>query len=56
MIDEHGNALFRQSVPETDKTGAEQTAEAAMVLATSIANYTTGADGNGQVIAIITLH
>ncbi len=47
ILDGTENILFRQSVPETNKTGAEETAEAAMVLATSALNYTTEADLNG---------
>lgn len=47
ILDGNGNILFRQSVPETNKTGAGETAEAAMVLATSVVNYTTEADLNG---------
>ena len=45
--DGNGNILFRQSVPETNKTGAEETAEAAMTLATSALNYSTESDLNG---------
>lgn len=47
ILDGNGNILFRQSVPETNKTVAEETAEAAMTLATSVLNYTTEADLNG---------
>lgn len=47
ILDGNGNILFLQSVPETNKTGAEETAEAAMVLATSESNYTTETDLNG---------
>jgi len=45
--DGNGNILFRQSVPEANKTGAEERAEAAMTLATSVVNYSNEADLNG---------
>ncbi|MEX2512678.1 MAG: hypothetical protein WD398_07225 [Cyclobacteriaceae bacterium] len=47
ILDDNGNILFRQSVPETNKTGAGETAEAAITLATSTLNYTTEVDFNG---------
>jgi hypothetical protein len=47
ILDESGNIIFLQSVLEPNKTSAEETAEAAMVLATSVANYTTETDSGG---------
>ena len=47
ILDDIGNIIFRQSVFETDKTSAGETAEAAMVLATSVLNYTTEVDLSG---------
>jgi len=47
ILDDSGNILFIQSVPESSKTGAGETAEAAMVLATSELNYTTETDSGG---------
>lgn len=42
--DDDGTVLFRQSVPETTRTGAEETAEAALTLGTSGLNYSTEPD------------
>jgi hypothetical protein len=47
ILDESENILFLQSVSETNKTSAVEMAEAAMVLATSVSNYTTETDSNG---------
>jgi len=47
ILDDSGNIIFLQSVLESSKTGAGETAEAAMVLATSVVNYTTVTDSNG---------
>ena len=47
LLDGNGNILFRPSVPETNETAAEETAEATMTLATSVVNYFTEADVNG---------
>lgn len=42
--DDDGTVLFRQSVPEATRTGAEETAEAALTLGTSGLNYSTEPD------------
>ena len=47
ISDGNGNILFVQSVPETNKTSAGETAESALVLATSALNYTTETDFKG---------
>jgi hypothetical protein len=47
ILDDTGNIVFMQSIPATSKIAAQETAEAAMVLATSTSNYTTEADLNG---------
>ena len=47
ILDDSGNIMFLQSVPGTSKTSAGETAEAAMVLATSELNYTTETDSGG---------
>jgi len=41
---DNGTVLFRQSVPETTRTAAEETAEAVFTLATSPLNYSTETD------------
>ena len=47
ILDDSANIVFLQSVLEKNKTAAGETAEAAMVLATSVSNYTTETDSNG---------
>jgi hypothetical protein len=47
ILDQNWNPVFCQSTPATSKIAAQETAEAAMVLATSKSNYTVEADLNG---------